>query len=173
MDPGASPRLQPLSWEQAQASQAVSPDSEPQLSRVEEESMDVDVVQDQKAEGEKSMQEKLSTTVSAKERDTCQEAWSGTSSKGVQTTVDFPLAPATVSTGTQTAKGTCSQVEAGTSMAGQRPDRQDAKVQTEESGEKLVNASGDDTESLHSQVRWARARAICSCFSPSGLWCPG
>ncbi|XP_059570410.1 TP53-binding protein 1 isoform X4 [Alligator mississippiensis] len=151
VDPGASPRLQPLSWEQAQASQAVSPDSEPQLSRVEEESMDVDVVQDQKAEGEKSMQEKLSTTVSAKERDTCQEAWSGTSSKGVQTTVDFPLAPATVSTGTQTAKGTCSQVEAGTSMAGQRPDRQDAKVQTEESGEKLVNASGDDTESLHSQ----------------------
>uniref|UniRef100_A0A7M4E1I0 TP53-binding protein 1 n=1 Tax=Crocodylus porosus TaxID=8502 RepID=A0A7M4E1I0_CROPO len=151
VDPGASPRLQPLSWEQAQASQAVSLDSKPQLSHVEEESIDVDVVQDQKAEGEKSMQEKLSTTVSAKERDTCQEAWSGTSSKGVQTTVDFPLAPATVSTGTQTAKGTCSQVEAGTSMAGQRPDRQDAKVQTEESGDKLVNASGDDTESLHSQ----------------------
>ncbi|XP_019359407.1 PREDICTED: tumor suppressor p53-binding protein 1 isoform X1 [Gavialis gangeticus] len=151
VDPGASPRLQPLSWEQAQASQAVSLDSKLQLSRVGEESIDVDIVQDQKAEGEKSMQEKLSTTVSAKERDTCQEAWSGTSSKGVQTTVDFPLAPATVSTGTQTPKGTCSQVEAGTSMAGQRPDRQDAKVQTEESGDKLVNASGDDTESLHSQ----------------------
>ncbi|KAM7152867.1 TP53-binding protein 1 isoform 4-T6 [Macrochelys suwanniensis] len=57
----------------------------------------------------------------------------------------------TVSAATQTMTGVSSQVEVGTSMAGQRPGQQDAKVQTEESGEKLANAPGDDTESLHSQ----------------------
>lgn len=114
--------------------------------------MEVDTGRTQTKEG-KSIQENLSKAVAAHERDKGQRTWAGTSNKEVQTTGESLLAPAAVSAATQTMKGVSSRVEVGTSMAGQRPGQQDAKVQTEESGEKLVNASGDDTESLHSQVR--------------------
>ncbi|NXG79278.1 TP53B protein, partial [Baryphthengus martii] len=83
--------------------------------------------------------------------DESQERWANTKSKGIQTTTDCLFTPTTVTTATQTSEEICRQVEVGTSMSGQRPGRQDASVQTEESGEKLVNASGEDTDSLHSQ----------------------
>uniref|UniRef100_A0A8D2MNZ8 TP53-binding protein 1 n=1 Tax=Zonotrichia albicollis TaxID=44394 RepID=A0A8D2MNZ8_ZONAL len=53
---------------------------------------------------------------------------------------------------TQTSEEICRQVETGTSMSGQKPGQQDVNIQTDESGEKLVNTSGDDTDSLRSQV---------------------
>ncbi|KAM9125176.1 TP53-binding protein 1 isoform 2-T3 [Pangshura tecta] len=128
-------------------SQPAEQDSKHQPSHAREgEAMEVDI----EKEG-KSTQEKLSKALAAHERDRGQQLWAGTSNKEVQTTGGFVLAPAAVSAATQTMTGVSSQVEVGTSMAGQRPGQQDAKVQTEESGEKLVNAPGDDTESLHSQ----------------------
>ncbi|KFQ22108.1 Tumor suppressor p53-binding protein 1, partial [Mesitornis unicolor] len=83
--------------------------------------------------------------------DESRERWANTKNKGIQTTTDCFFIPTTVTTATQTSEEICRQVEVGTSMSGQRPGRRDAHVQTEESGEKLVNASGEDTDSLHSQ----------------------
>ncbi|XP_056356076.1 TP53-binding protein 1 isoform X2 [Oenanthe melanoleuca] len=71
--------------------------------------------------------------------------------KGIQTTADCLFTPTTVATATQTSEEICRQVEMGTSMSGQRPGQQDVNIQTDESGEKLVNTSGDDTDSLRSQ----------------------
>ncbi|XP_039347025.1 TP53-binding protein 1 isoform X3 [Mauremys reevesii] len=146
----------PEAWQQRQkhipcgeikVSQPAEQDSKHQPSHAREgEAMEVDI----EKEG-KSTQEKLSKALAAHERDKGQQLWAGTSNKEVQTTGGSVLAPAAVSAATQTMTGVSSQVEVGTSMAGQRPGQQDAKVQTEESGEKLVNAPGDDTESLHSQ----------------------
>ncbi|XP_010085095.1 PREDICTED: tumor suppressor p53-binding protein 1, partial [Pterocles gutturalis] len=83
--------------------------------------------------------------------DGSRERWANTRNKGTQTTADCLFTSTTVTRETQTSEEICRQVEVGTSMSGQRPGRQDANVQTEESGEKLVNASGEDTDSLHSQ----------------------
>ncbi|XP_067411484.1 TP53-binding protein 1 isoform X2 [Emydura macquarii macquarii] len=136
---------------QIKVSQPTEQDSKHQPSHANEgEAVEVDTGRTQTKEG-KSIQENLSKAVAAHERDKGQRTWAGTSNKEVQTTGESLLAPAAVSAATQTMKGVSSRVEVGTSMAGQRPGQQDAKVQTEESGEKLVNASGDDTESLHSQ----------------------
>ncbi|KAM7152869.1 TP53-binding protein 1 isoform 6-T8 [Macrochelys suwanniensis] len=150
----------PEAWQQRQkhipcgeikVSQPAEPDSRHQPSHAKEgEAMEVDIERDMEKEG-KSTQEKLSKALAAQERDKGQQMWAGTSNKEVQTTGGSLLAPAAVSAATQTMTGVSSQVEVGTSMAGQRPGQQDAKVQTEESGEKLANAPGDDTESLHSQ----------------------
>ncbi|XP_050823140.1 TP53-binding protein 1 isoform X5 [Gopherus flavomarginatus] len=146
----------PEAWQQHQkhipcgemkVSQPAEQDSKHQPSHVKEgEAMEADI----EKEG-KSAQEKLSKALAAHERDKGQQLWAGTSNKEVQTTGGSVLAPAAVSAATQTMTGVSTQVEVGTSMAGQRPGQQDAKVQTEESGEKLANAPGDDTESLHSQ----------------------
>jgi len=84
--------------------------------------------------------------------DESRERWANTKNKGIQTTADCLFTPTTVTTATQTSEEICRQVEVGTSMSGQRPGRQDANVQTEESGEKLVNPSGENTDSLHNQV---------------------
>ncbi|NXF04809.1 TP53B protein, partial [Smithornis capensis] len=111
-----------------------------------EESMDTGVMSTQ-AEG-RGMQRKQSKAVKT---DQSQEKWKNTENKGIQTTADSLFTPTTVTTATQTSEEICRRVEVGTSMSGQRPGRQDVNVQTEESGEKLVNASGDDTDSLHSQ----------------------
>ncbi|KAM6308546.1 TP53-binding protein 1 [Aegotheles albertisi] len=83
--------------------------------------------------------------------DESREKWANTKNKGIQTTADCLLTPVTVTTATQTSEEICRQVEVGTSMSGQRPRRQDASVQTEEGGEKLMNTSGEDTDCLHSQ----------------------
>ncbi|XP_075287471.1 TP53-binding protein 1 isoform X4 [Opisthocomus hoazin] len=83
--------------------------------------------------------------------DESRERWANTKNKGIQTTADCLFTPTTVTTATQTSEEICRQVEVGTSMSGQRPGRQDANVQTEESGEKLVNPSGENTDSLHNQ----------------------
>uniref|UniRef100_A0A452GGB7 TP53-binding protein 1 n=1 Tax=Gopherus agassizii TaxID=38772 RepID=A0A452GGB7_9SAUR len=146
----------PEAWQQHQkhipcgeikVSQPAEQDSKHQPSHAKEgEAMEADI----EKEG-KSAQEKLSKALAAHERDKGQQLWAGTSNKEVQTTGGSVLAPAAVSAATQTMARVSSQVEVGTSMAGQRPGQQDAKVQTEESGEKLANAPGDDTESLHSQ----------------------
>ncbi|XP_032624545.1 TP53-binding protein 1 isoform X4 [Chelonoidis abingdonii] len=146
----------PEAWQQHQkhipcgeikVSQPAEQNSKHQPSHAKEgEAMEVDI----EKEG-KSTQEKLSKALAAHEGDKGQQLWAGTSNKEVQTTGGSVLAPAAVSAATQTMTGVSSQVEVGTSMAGQRPGQQDAKVQTEESGEKLANAPGDDTESLHSQ----------------------
>uniref|UniRef100_A0A8C8S2M8 TP53-binding protein 1 n=1 Tax=Pelusios castaneus TaxID=367368 RepID=A0A8C8S2M8_9SAUR len=147
-DPGAWQHQKQVPCGQMKVSQPAEQDSKHQPSHEKEgEAMEVDIERDQKKE-RKSTHKKL---VAAQERDKGQHTWAGTSNKEVQTTGDSLLAPAAVSAATQTMKGVSSQVEVGTSMAGQRPGQQDAKVQTEESGEKLVNALGDDTESLHSQ----------------------
>ncbi|CAM5146243.1 unnamed protein product [Eretmochelys imbricata] len=150
----------PEAWQQCQkhtscgeikVSQPTEQDSgHPPSHAKEGEAVEVDIERDLEKEG-KSTQEKLSKALAAQERDKCQQMWAGTSNKEVQTTGGSLLASAAVSTATQTVTGVSSQIEVGTSMAGQRPGQQDAKVQTEESGEKLVNAPGDDTESLHSQ----------------------
>uniref|UniRef100_A0A8C3IJM4 TP53-binding protein 1 n=1 Tax=Chrysemys picta bellii TaxID=8478 RepID=A0A8C3IJM4_CHRPI len=150
----------PEAWQQRQkhipcgeikVSQPAEQDSKHQPSHAKEgEAMEVDIERDLEKEG-KSTQEKLSKALATHERDKGQQLWAGTSNKEVQTTEGSVLAPAAVSAATQTMTGVSSQVEVGTSMAGQRPGQQDAKVQTEESGEKLANAPGDDTESLPSQ----------------------
>lgn len=68
---------------------------------------------------------------------------------GIQTMEYSLRVPETVSAATQTIKNVCEQ---GTSTVDQNCGKQDATVQTERgSGEKPVSASGDDTESLHSQ----------------------
>ncbi|NWS44408.1 TP53B protein, partial [Probosciger aterrimus] len=99
-------------------------------------------------EEERRMQKKPSKAVKI---DESQERWANTRNKGIQTTADCLVTPTTVTAATQTSEEICRQVEVGTSMSGQRPGRQDANVQTEESGEKILNASGEDTDSLHSQ----------------------
>ncbi|KAJ7411093.1 Tumor suppressor p53-binding protein 1 [Pitangus sulphuratus] len=111
------------------------------------ESMETDVMSTQAEEG-RGMQRKQSKAVKT---DQSQERWENTKNKGIQTTADCLFTPTTVTTSTQTSEEMCRQVEVGTSMSGQRPGRKDVSVQTDESGEKLVNASGDDTDSLHSQ----------------------
>ncbi|NXC39145.1 TP53B protein, partial [Penelope pileata] len=83
--------------------------------------------------------------------DGSREKQANTDNKEIQTTADCLFTPTTVTTATQTTEGICRRVDVGTSMSGQRPGRQDAHIQTEESGQKLVNASGEDTDSLHSQ----------------------
>ncbi|XP_075015670.1 TP53-binding protein 1 isoform X2 [Calonectris borealis] len=111
------------------------------------ESVETGIVSTQTEEGRR-MQKKPSKAVKI---DESRERWATAKNKGVQTTADCLFTPTTVTTATQTSEEICRQVEVGTSMSGQRPGRQDANVQTEESGEKLVNASGEDTDSLHSQ----------------------
>ncbi|XP_064013816.1 TP53-binding protein 1 isoform X2 [Pogoniulus pusillus] len=110
------------------------------------ESMETGIDSTETEEGR--MQKKPSKAV---EIDESQERWASTRNKGTQTAVGCLFTPASVTTATQTSEEICSQVEVGTSMSGQRPGRQDANVQTEESGGKLMNASGEDTDSLHSQ----------------------
>ncbi|XP_010128797.1 PREDICTED: tumor suppressor p53-binding protein 1-like, partial [Chlamydotis macqueenii] len=111
------------------------------------ESVETGIVSSQTEEGRR-MQKKPSKAVKIEES---RERWANTKNKGIQTTRDCLFTPTTVTIATQTSKEVSRQVEVGTSMSGQRPGRQDANVQTEESGEKLVNASGEDTDSLHSQ----------------------
>ncbi|NXC09151.1 TP53B protein, partial [Orthonyx spaldingii] len=111
------------------------------------ESMETDVVSTQ-AEDERRMQRKQSKAVKI---DQSQERWENVKNKGIQTTADCLFTPTTVTTATQTSEEVCRQVEMGTSMSGQRPGQHDVNIQTDESGEKLVSASGDDTDSLHSQ----------------------
>ncbi|NWH80508.1 TP53B protein, partial [Piaya cayana] len=109
-------------------------------------SVETDIVSTQPEEG-RGMQKKPSKAV---KNDKSQERWPDTKNKGIQTTADCLFTPTTVTTATQTSEEMSRQVEVGTSMSGQRPGRQDANVQTE-SGEKLVNTSGEDMDSLHSQ----------------------
>ncbi|XP_068266359.1 TP53-binding protein 1 isoform X2 [Nyctibius grandis] len=111
------------------------------------ESVEAGIVSSRTEEGRR-MKKKPSKAVKIDEG---RERWANTKNKGIQTTADRLFTPTTVTTATQTSEEICRQVEVGTSMCGQRPGRQDANVQTEESGEKLVNASGEDTDSLHSQ----------------------
>ncbi|NXR56900.1 TP53B protein, partial [Hippolais icterina] len=110
------------------------------------ESMETDVVSTQ-AEDERRMQRKQSKAVKI---DQSQERWENIKNKGIQTTADCLFTPTTVTTATQTEE-ICRQVEMGTSMSEERPGHQDVNIQTDESGEKLVNTSGDDMDSLHSQ----------------------
>ncbi|NXR34512.1 TP53B protein, partial [Zosterops hypoxanthus] len=110
------------------------------------ESMETDVVSPQ-AEDRRRMQRKQSKAVKI---DQSEERRQNVKNKGIQTTADCLSTPTTVTTATQTEE-ICRQVEIGTSMSGQRPGQQDVNIQTDESGEKLVNASGDDMDSLHSQ----------------------
>ncbi|XP_052663767.1 TP53-binding protein 1 isoform X2 [Harpia harpyja] len=110
-------------------------------------SVETGIVSTQTEEGRR-MQKKPSKAVKI---DESRERWANTKNKGIQTMAECLFTPTTVTTSTQTSEEICRQVEVGTSMSGQRPGRQDANVQTEESGEKLVNASGEDTDSLHSQ----------------------
>ncbi|XP_008934830.1 PREDICTED: tumor suppressor p53-binding protein 1 [Merops nubicus] len=111
------------------------------------ESVETGTVGTQTEEGRR-MQKKRSKAVKT---DDSRERWANTKNKGIQTTADCPFTPTTVTKATQTSEEICRQVEVGTSMSRQRPGQQDANVQTEESGRKLVNASGEDTVSLHSQ----------------------
>lgn len=111
------------------------------------ESMETDVVSPQ-AEDRRRMQRKQSKAVKI---DQSEERRQNVKNKGIQTTADCLSTPTTVTTATQTEE-ICRQVEIGTSMSGQRPGQQDVNIQTDESGEKLVNASGEDMDSLHSQV---------------------
>ncbi|KAF1528993.1 TP53-binding protein 1, partial [Eudyptula albosignata] len=128
--------------------QRMQQDCQPQPSSAEDgESVETGIVT-QTEEGRR-MQKEPSKAVKI---DESRESWANTENKGIQTTADCLFkTPTTVTTATQTSEEICRQVELGTSMSGQRPGRQDANVQTEESGEKLVNASGEDTDSLHSQ----------------------
>ncbi|NXI47819.1 TP53B protein, partial [Galbula dea] len=111
------------------------------------ESVETGIVSTWTEEGRR-MQKKPSKAVKTGES---RERWANTRNKGIQTTVDCLFTSTTVTTAMQTSEEICRQVEVGTSMSGQRPGQQDANVQTEEIGEKLVNASGEDTDSLHSQ----------------------
>lgn len=110
--------------------------------------METDVVSPQAEDGRR-MQRKQSKAVQI---DQSQEKWENINDKGIQTTADCLSTPTTVTTATQTSEEICRQVETGTSMSGQKPGQQDVNIQTDESGEKLVNTSGDDTDSLRSQV---------------------
>ncbi|XP_021262780.1 TP53-binding protein 1 isoform X4 [Numida meleagris] len=111
-------------------------------------SVEAGVVTTQIEEGAR-MQKKPSKVVAVDESHGKQ---ADTNNKGIQTTADCHFTPTTVTTATQTAERTCRRVDVGTSMCGRRPGRQDVNIQTEESGQKLVNTSGEDTDSLHSQV---------------------
>ncbi|XP_030084338.2 TP53-binding protein 1 isoform X3 [Serinus canaria] len=111
------------------------------------ESMETDAVSTQ-AEDRRRMQRKQSKAVQINQS---QERWENIKNKGIQTTADYLFTPTTVTTATQTSEEICRQVEMGTSMSGQKPGQQDVNIQTDESGEKLVNTSGDDTDSLRSQ----------------------
>nr|XP_026654253.1 TP53-binding protein 1 isoform X3 [Zonotrichia albicollis] len=111
------------------------------------ESMETDVASTQ-AEDRRRMLRKQSKAVQI---DQSQERWENIKDKGIQTTADCLFTPTTVTTATQTSEEICRQVETGTSMSGQKPGQQDVNIQTDESGEKLVNTSGDDTDSLRSQ----------------------
>ncbi|NXH14089.1 TP53B protein, partial [Bucco capensis] len=111
------------------------------------ESVETGGVSTQAEEGRRT-QKQLSK---AAKMDESQERQANTKNKGIQTTADCLINPTTVTTATQTSEEICGQVGAGSSMAGPRPGQQDVNVQTEESGEKLLNASGEDTDSLHSQ----------------------
>ncbi|XP_064373802.1 TP53-binding protein 1 isoform X3 [Dromaius novaehollandiae] len=136
---------------QVQILQRLQQDCNQQLSHAEEvESVETDIVSSRTEEGER-MPKKPTKAVTTEEKAEGRERWANTNNKGIQTAADCIFAPTTVTTATQTTEELCGQVEVGTSMSGQRPDRQDANIQTEESGEKLVNASGEDTDSLHSQ----------------------
>ncbi|NWT57195.1 TP53B protein, partial [Erythrocercus mccallii] len=110
------------------------------------ESMETDVVSTQ-AEDRRKIQRKQSKAIKI---DQSQERWENIKNKAIQTTADCLFTPTTVTTATQTEE-ICRQVEMGTSMSGQRPGQQDVNIQTDKSGEKLVNTSGDDMDSLHSQ----------------------
>ncbi|KAK2524459.1 Tp53bp1 [Columba guinea] len=121
-------------------------DCDQQPGAEDEESVETSTLSTQTEEGRR-MQKKLSKAVKT---DESRERRANTRNKGIQTTADCLFTPTTVTRATQTSEETCRQVEVGTSMSGQRPGRQDTGVQTE-SGEKLVNASAEDTDSLHSQ----------------------
>ncbi|NXT82183.1 TP53B protein, partial [Zapornia atra] len=110
-------------------------------------SVEAGIVSTQAEEG-RSIQKKRSK---AGKIDESQERWPNTKNKGIQTAADCLCTPTTVTTATQTSEEICSRVEVGTCTSGQRPGRQDASVQTEESGEKLVNATGEHMDCLHSQ----------------------
>ncbi|XP_066052167.1 TP53-binding protein 1 isoform X3 [Chamaea fasciata] len=110
------------------------------------EAMETDVVSPQAEDGRR-MQRRQSKAVKI---DQGQERRENIKNKGIQTTADCLFTPTTVTTATQTEE-ICRQVEMGTSMSGQRPGQQDVNIQTDNSGEKLVNTSGDDMDSLHSQ----------------------
>ncbi|XP_066184182.1 TP53-binding protein 1 isoform X1 [Sylvia atricapilla] len=110
------------------------------------ESMETDDVSPH-AKDERRMQRKQSKAVKI---DQGQERWESIKNKGIQTTADCIFTSPTVTTATQTEE-ICRQVEMGTSMSGQRPGQQDVNIQTDDSGEKLVNTSGDDIDSLQSQ----------------------
>ncbi|NXF52595.1 TP53B protein, partial [Oceanites oceanicus] len=128
--------------------QQVQQDCHQQPSGAEDgESVETGIVSTPTEEGRR-MQKKPSKAV---KMDESRERWANTKNKGIQTAAECLFTPATVTTATQTSEEICRQVEVGTSMSGQSPGQQDANVQTEESGEKLVNASGEDTDSLHSQ----------------------
>ncbi|XP_068059475.1 TP53-binding protein 1 [Anomalospiza imberbis] len=111
------------------------------------ESMETDVVST-RAEDGRRMQRKQSKAIQI---DQSQERWENIKNKGIQTTADCLFTPTTVTTATQTSEEICRQVEMGTSMSVQKPGQQDVNIQTDESGEKLVNTSADDTDSLRSQ----------------------
>lgn len=112
------------------------------------ESMETDIVSTQAEDG-RIMQRKQKKAVKI---DQSQERCENIKNKGIQTTADCLFSPTTVTTATQTSEEISRRVEVGTSMSGQRPGQQDVNIQTDESGEKLVNTSGDDTDSLRSQV---------------------
>ncbi|KAJ7416747.1 Tumor suppressor p53-binding protein 1 [Willisornis vidua] len=111
------------------------------------ESMETNVMSTQAEEG-RIIQSKQSKAVKT---DQSHEKWEKAKNKGIQTTADCLFTLTTVTTSTQTSEEMCRRVEIGTSMSGQRPGHQDVDVQTDESGEKLVNTSGDNMDSLHSQ----------------------
>ncbi|NWT74082.1 TP53B protein, partial [Prunella himalayana] len=111
------------------------------------ESVETDVVSTQAEDGRR-MQRKQSEAVHI---DQSPERWENIKNKGIQTTAGCLFTPTTVTIATQTSEEICRQVEMGTSMSGQQPGQHDVNVQTDESGEKLVNTSGDDTDSLRSQ----------------------
>ncbi|NWI09457.1 TP53B protein, partial [Crypturellus soui] len=136
---------------QVQIPKQLQQDCNEQPSHAEEaESVEAGIVSSQAEEGER-VPKKLSKAVTTEEQVEGRERWENSNNKGIQTAADFLFALTTVTTATQTAEELFGQVEVGTSMSGQRPGQQDANIQTEESGEKLVNASGEDTDSLHSQ----------------------
>ncbi|XP_036299860.1 TP53-binding protein 1 isoform X2 [Pipistrellus kuhlii] len=108
-------------------------------SSLQEEPMEIDVLDGQK-EGWNTNQEKPSKTLIARPSQ---------NNIGIQTIEPFLRIPDTVSAATQTVKNVCDQ---GTSTVDENSGKQDATVQTEKgTGEKPTSASGDDTESLHSQ----------------------
>ncbi|XP_057241444.1 TP53-binding protein 1 isoform X2 [Malurus melanocephalus] len=111
------------------------------------ESMETDVVSTQAEDGRR-IPRKQNKAVKIYQS---QERWENIKNEGIQTTADYLFTPTTVTSATQTSEEICRLVEVGTSMSGQRPGQRDVNVQTDESGEKLANASGDNMDSLHSQ----------------------